>query len=84
MAGLKRRTRAQRDVVHALQAPGAGAQHEDALGQGDGFVDVMGDQHHGLAFLVDGVGQHGFQEQPGLVVQGGKRLVQQQHVRIRQ
>ncbi|KAG0741910.1 hypothetical protein G6F24_016600 [Rhizopus arrhizus] len=44
----------------------------------------MGDQHDGLAFLADGVGQHGFQEQPGLVVQGGKRLVQQQHVRIGQ
>ena len=64
-------------------APWVGGQHEDAVSELDGFLDVVGDDQDRLdreLFLLPQPGQLAAQVRRGEHVKGGKRLVHQQGV----
>ena len=64
-----------------LDAPGAGAHHGDAAAHENRLVDVMGDKQHGFFLGFPDAQQQLLHQLAGLVVQGAKRLVHQQHAR---
>src|SRR5438128_23981 len=69
-------------VEHLFDAPRPRAHDQDAVGQHDCLVDRMGDVHDRLAQLVPDAQQLGLQNQLGLLVEGGERLVHEQHLGI--
>lgn len=75
----------QRHPQLGLEGAGVGVQHEDAVGELDGLLDGVGDQEDGAGGGVR-VGEQGQQliaeGLRGQHVQGGERLVHQQHVRL--
>ena len=62
---------------HAVR--GAAGHHDDAVGEEDGLLDRVGDEHHGrLGLDVDAL-ELGLQIRPGERVERAERLVHQQH-----
>ena len=56
------------------------AQHEDAVGQGDRLVDLVGDEQHGRAVAEEQLAHEVLHLDPGEGVEGGERLVEQQQL----
>src|SRR5207244_7848831 len=69
-------------VEHLFDAPRPRAHDQDAVGQHDCLVDRMGDVHDRLAQLVPDAQQLGLQNELGLLIEGGERLVHEQHLGI--
>ncbi|MNF75584.1 hypothetical protein D3C84_576560 [compost metagenome] len=63
---------------------GAGTSGKDhaAIGEGDGFVDIVGDEQHGFFQFLAQSQQFGLQREAHLRVEGSKRFVHQQGLRI--
>ena len=55
---------------------------DDAVGQGDGFVDVVGDQQHGGAMPAAQLANQFVHAQPGDRVQRRERLIEQNEFRV--
>ena len=60
----------------------SGIERDDAVGEQDRLVDVVGDQHHRLLFLRPDVLDFGLQLGAGQRVERRQRLVEQQHFRV--
>lgn len=59
---------------------GAGRQDENAIGEADSFCKIVGDEDDGFFCLTDHGSNIGGNGQPGLVIQRGKRLIEQQDI----
>ena len=78
------RTRAlERHVEHALDAAGPRAHHHDPIGQVHRLVDLVRDEQHCLARARPDLEELRLHVLARLRVERGKRLVHQQHHRIR-
>src|SRR6185437_3574562 len=63
-------------------AAGVARHHHDAIGQVDGLVDAVGDEHHGLAGLVPKSFQLGVEIVTSHGVERAERFVHQQQFRV--
>jgi hypothetical protein len=64
------------DLLH--DAAGPLAHHQDPIGHGDGFRQIVGDEKRGQTRGGNGCGEAFLQDQFGLRVERGKRFVEQQ------
>ena len=65
-----------------LRDHAAGPKNHDLVAEQEGLVDVVGDEHDGLAELALQAQQFTLEFVPHDRVDGAERLVHQQHVRI--
>ncbi len=73
----------QADLPLADDARGrAGAHDDDAVGERDGFLEVVGDEHHRLAVGAPQLQQEIAHDLPGLRVERAEGLVHQQDARV--
>src|SRR4051812_9117762 len=70
------------DVEDGLDAPRPCAHHDDAVGEEDRLVDLVGNEEHRLAGLVPDLEQLLLHELARLRVERGKRLVHQQDLGV--
>ena len=79
--GLARPGQVDADLLQDAARPRA--HHQDAVGEENGLVHVVGDEHHGLRRLREDDGNLALQLLPGDGVERAKRLIEQQHVGIK-
>ena len=70
------------DVDDLLDAGGAGVEDDDAVGELDGFVDVVGDEDDGLALGVPDAEEFAAHDEAGDGVEGAEGLVEEEHVGV--
>src|ERR1700730_15672648 len=70
------------DVEDGLDAPGPRAHHDDAVGEEDGLVDLVGNEEHRLAGLVPDLEQLLLHELARLGIERGERLVHEQDLGV--
>src|SRR5215217_2983561 len=80
---MKRARARDVDVEDGLDAPGSRAHHDDAIGEEDRLVDLVGDKQHRLAGLVPDLQQLLLHELARLRVERGERLVHEQDLGVR-
>jgi len=64
-----------RDFVYRLNASGSRRQHDDAVGQMDGLLDIVGDQQRGVALLRQDPQQLGAHAQTHERIESRERLI---------
>ena len=70
------------DVHDLLHAARARVHDDDALGEDDGLLDVVGDEEAGLLLLLPGLEQLGLELGARLGVKGAERLVHEQDLGV--
>ena len=80
-SGLDRRLGpVQLDGVGVFQYGRPFGEHQNTIGAGNGFGNIVGDEDGCFLFAADDSGYFIGGVQPGLVVQGRKGFIQKQHI----
>ncbi len=70
------------DVDDLLNGGGAGAHHDDAVGELHGLVDIVGDEDDGFALGLPDAQQFAAHDEAGDGIERAEGLVEKEHVGI--
>src|SRR5690606_25782269 len=63
-------------------ARGSLAEDDDAVGELEGLVDIVGDEHDGLLMVLADLEQEVLHAQPGERIERGEGLIEEEHIRL--